>query len=100
MSDQATRTVVLSELINGQDTVAHEICLGGGEVGEHKTRAITQDDFVAEMDCLEMLRLTGGSRDGDLLGTDKSVDGGRLSDVGVSDQTNLQLLAWVCENGS
>ena len=82
---------VLAHLINGQDTVADELGLGVGEVGEDETGTIAKEDVVAEVDGLEMLRLAGSGGDGHLLGADESVDGGRFTDVGITDETDLEL---------
>ena len=75
LGNQPHRTGVLSHLVNGQHAVADQVSLGEGEVGEHQTRAITQDDVLAEMYGLEVLGLSGCGRDGHLLGSNQGVDG-------------------------
>lgn len=54
---ESSRATILSQLIDGKDTVANKFCLGGSEVWENETRAIAEDNLVAEMDRLEMLCL-------------------------------------------
>lgn len=92
LSDETNRALELAELIDGQNAVADKVGLCGGKVGENETGAITEDNTLAEVDGLEMLRLTGCRRDRHLLCADKSVDGGRFTDVGVSYQTDLEFV--------
>lgn len=82
---------VFAHLIDGKDTVADELGLGVGEVGEDETGTIAKENVFAEVDGLEMLCLAGSGRDGHLLGADESVDGGGFTDVGVTDETDLEL---------
>jgi hypothetical protein len=82
--DKANRAAVFSHLVNRQNTVADEVGLGESEIGENKTRAIAENHLVTEMDRLEVLRLTGGRRNRNLLGADKGVDGGGFTNVGVT----------------
>lgn len=107
MRDEADRTGILAQLIDGEHTVASEIGLGGGKVGEYETGAIAEDDTLAEMDGLEVLGFTGSRGDGDLLGSDEGVDGGGFTDVGVSDETDLEFViggclsvSWICIQGT
>lgn len=61
--DETDGAQELAELIDGEDTVTDEVGLCGGKVGEDETRAIAEDDSVAEVDGLEVLGLSGSGRD-------------------------------------
>lgn len=79
---------MLSQLVNGQHTVADQVGLRSGELREHETRAIAEDDVVREMDGLEMFRFSRSRRNRDFLLTDERVDRTRFSDIGIADKTN------------
>lgn len=95
VGEESDGTGVFAHLVDGKDAVAHEVGLGRRELGEDESRAIAQEDVGGEADGLEVLGLSGGGRDGDLLLADEGVDGGRLSDVGVSDESDDELLVRV-----
>lgn len=65
---------MLSHLINREHTVTDEVRLGRRELGEDKTGAIAEEDIGGEADRLEVLRLSGSRRDGNLLFSDEGVD--------------------------
>ena len=44
---------VISHLVNGQDPIAYQLCLGGDKHGEHETRTITQHQSVTDVQRLE-----------------------------------------------
>ena len=44
---------MISHLVDGQDPIAHQLCLGGDKRGEHKTWAITQHQSVTDVQCLD-----------------------------------------------
>ena len=44
---------VISHLVDGQDPIAHQLCLGGDKRGEHETRTITQHQSVTDVQRLE-----------------------------------------------
>ena len=84
------RASELAQLVDREDTVADKFRLGVGEIREDETWAIAQENSIAQVNSLEMLRLAGSRGDRNLLGTNKGVDGGRLSDVGITNQADLQ----------
>jgi len=90
--DEPDGARVLAHLVDGQDAVADEVGFREGEVGEYETGAVAQDDALAEVDGLEVLRLTRCGRDGHLLGADECVDCRGLADVRVADQADLQFV--------
>lgn len=60
LSDESHGAVEFSHLVNGQNAVADQVRLGEGEIGENKTRTIAENDIVAEVNGLEVLRLAWG----------------------------------------
>lgn len=74
LGDESDRTGMLSHLINREHTVTDEVRLGRRELGEDKTGAIAEEDIGGEADRLEVLRLSGSRRDGNLLFSDEGVD--------------------------
>jgi ribosomal protein L19 len=86
---------VLPHLVDGKNPVADEVGLGSGELRENETGAIAEEDVGGEADGLEVLGLSGSRRDRDLLLADEGVDGRRLSDVGVSDESDDHALRGV-----
>ena len=44
---------MIFHLVDGQDPIAHQLCLGGDKCGEHKTRTITQHQSVTDVQRLK-----------------------------------------------
>ena len=44
---------MISHLVDGQDPIAHQLCLGGDKRGEHETWAVTQHQSVTDVQRLE-----------------------------------------------
>ena len=44
---------MIFHLVDGQDPIAHQLCLGGDKRGEHKTRTITQHQSVTDVQRLK-----------------------------------------------
>lgn len=88
---KSSRASELTQLIDWQDTITDKFCLGSRKVGEYQSRAIAQDDLLGEMDGLEVLCLSRSRGDRYLLCTDEGVNSRRLSDVRVSNKSNLCL---------
>ena len=44
---------MIFHLVDGQDPIAHQLCLGGDKHGEHETRTITQHQSVTDVQRLE-----------------------------------------------
>ena len=44
---------MIFHLVDGQDPIAHQLCLGGDKRGEHETRTITQHQSVTDVQRLE-----------------------------------------------
>lgn len=96
LRDEADGAEELAELVDGEDAVADEVGLCGGEVGEDEAGAIAEDDALAQVDGLEVLGLSRGGRDRDLLRADEGVDGGGFADVGITDQADLEFAICAC----
>ena len=96
--DEGDGSSVFPHLVDRKNTVADEVGLGRGELGEDESGAIAEEDVGGEADGLEVLRLAGRGRDRDLLFADQGVDSRRLSDVGISDETDDHLLVSVAES--
>ena len=86
----------LAHLVDGEDAIADEVGLCGGEVGEDETGTVAEDHAVGEVDGLEVLGLARGGGHGDLLGADEGVDGGGLADVGVAYEADLEFVICFC----
>jgi hypothetical protein len=46
LNNQANRANILSQLVDGQDTVADQIRLGGGKLGEDETGAVAEGNRI------------------------------------------------------
>lgn len=103
--DELDRARELAQLVDREDAVAHELGLGARELREDETRAVAQEDILAEADRLEVLGLARRRRDRHLLLADEGVDRRRLADVRVPDEADDELLVAVtggerhCEQG-
>ncbi|KND93664.1 hypothetical protein TOPH_01828 [Tolypocladium ophioglossoides CBS 100239] len=64
----------LSHLVDWQNAVADQVGLCKRKVGEDETRAIAEDDVVAQMNGLKVLRLARSRRDGHLLGANQGIN--------------------------
>lgn len=82
------RARVLTQLIDRQHAVAHEIRTRRRELREHESGTVAEDDGVGEVDRLEVLRFARRRRHADLLLADERVDGARLADVRVADEAD------------
>lgn len=59
LGDQLGGRRVLAKLIDGQNTVAHHLGLGGGEGREHQTGTIAQNKTVVEVQGLVVSQAKG-----------------------------------------
>lgn len=81
------------DLLNLNDTSQENVCGSVGKGGRDDTGAIDEVDTLHERNVLPDLCLAGDGCDGAHLLGAKGVDDGRLSGVGVPDETNGNLFA-------
>ena len=83
-SDDTDRFADVGEPVDGQHAVAHQLGSGSREGRKHQSGAVREEEPRAELQRLEVFRLTGRRGHPRLLRGDERVHRGRLADVRVA----------------
>ena len=79
---------MVAHLINRQNTAAHHLCLRVGEGGKHQTWTITEQNLLAQVQCLKVLGLSRQCCNTNFLHTHQNINYRTFTDVRIADRAN------------